>query len=221
MLIICYRIEELVTLHYGNFSILGEQVKELAWRTGCSNWVASQTLQGQLFLDEIRREHPGWSTTHKQELGLFLLECMLHNAASMWSKEHQRCSQALQPTKVTTPEHPFMMTILGSPDAEILKVSEQVYKEECAVTPNTLPHRQQDEYMRELCQVLTKCMARAGLQVKSRLARPIARGRRGSHSLSVSWASSPSAGTLGDRGSQVTKRRHPCRTIRVEKTFPF
>ena len=58
MLIVYYRIEELVTLHYGNFSILGEQAREFAQRTNCSNQ------------------------------GLFLLEHMLHNVATMQRKEH-------------------------------------------------------------------------------------------------------------------------------------
>ena len=50
MLIICYRMEELVILHKGNFSILGEWVREFAQRTCCSNWVGDQTLWSQLFL---------------------------------------------------------------------------------------------------------------------------------------------------------------------------
>ena len=44
MLIVCYRMEELVTLHYGNFSILGEWVREFTQSTSCSNWVANQNL---------------------------------------------------------------------------------------------------------------------------------------------------------------------------------
>ena len=85
-------MEELVTLHYGNFSILGKWVREFTWRTGCSNWVGDWTLQSQLFLNKLCREHLGWNTTQKQEWGLFLLENMLHNAAAMQRKEHQICS---------------------------------------------------------------------------------------------------------------------------------
>ena len=36
-------MEELVTLQYGSFTILGEGAKEFMQRTGCSKWVANQT----------------------------------------------------------------------------------------------------------------------------------------------------------------------------------
>ena len=81
-------MEELVTLHYRNFSILGEWVREFAQRINCTNWVADQILLSQLFLNELHREHLGWSTAQKQEWGLFLLEHMLHNMAAMLRKEH-------------------------------------------------------------------------------------------------------------------------------------
>ena len=85
-------MEELVTLHYGNFSILGEQAREFTQRTSCSNQVADQTLWLQLFLNELCREYPGWSTTQNQEWGLFLLEHMLCNVSTIQRKEHQMCS---------------------------------------------------------------------------------------------------------------------------------
>ena len=44
---------ELVTFQYGNFAILGEQVKEFTQRTGCSNRVANHTLRGQLYLSNL------------------------------------------------------------------------------------------------------------------------------------------------------------------------
>ena len=47
-------MEELVILQYGSFTILGEWTKEYAQRTNCSNWVADQTLWGQLYLSELR-----------------------------------------------------------------------------------------------------------------------------------------------------------------------
>ena len=37
------------------------------------------------------------------------------------------------------PEHPSMWTLLGSPDEEILKVAEQVYRGQLAVVPSVLP----------------------------------------------------------------------------------
>ena len=80
-------MEELVNLQYGSFTTLGEQTWEFIQRTGCSNRVAKQTLQGQLYLNKLRRQHPGWNTAQCQEWGLFLLEYLLHNAASMRRKE--------------------------------------------------------------------------------------------------------------------------------------
>ena len=135
-------MEESVTLQYGNFAILGEQVKEFTQRTSCSNRVADQTLSGQLFLNELRQEHLSWSTTHKQEWGLFLLECLLHNAASMRRKGCQMHAQALQvdTAELTALEHHSIWTFLGSTDMEILKVTEQVYWGECTVVPSVLPH---------------------------------------------------------------------------------
>ena len=115
---------------YGTFAILGEQVKEYARRTGCSNWVADWTLQDQLYLSELRWEHPGWITAQKQEWGLFMLEHLLHNVASMRRKEHQRCSQALQVemAKAMVTKHPSIQTFVESPDSEILKITEKVYQ---------------------------------------------------------------------------------------------
>ena len=53
MLIIFSRMEGLVTLQYGNVTILWEWVKEFNQRTDCSNRVADQTLRGQFFLIEL------------------------------------------------------------------------------------------------------------------------------------------------------------------------
>ena len=129
MLIVFSRMEELVTLQYANFTILGERVKEFAQRTGCSNRAANWTLRGQLYLNKLRREHPGWNTAWHQEWGPFLLEHLLHNTASMRRKEHQRHSQALwaEMTEAMVPEHPSIRTLLGATDVEILKIAEQAY----------------------------------------------------------------------------------------------
>ena len=129
MHILYSRMEELVTLQYGSFRILGERTKKFAQRTGCSKRVANQTLWGQLYLSELRREHLGWNTAQCQEWGLFLLEHLFHNIAIMRWKEHerlsQRCSQAKQSemAEVTAPEHPSVRTLLGSYDTTILKVA--------------------------------------------------------------------------------------------------
>ena len=65
MFIICYRMEELVTLQYGNFLILAKQGRDYAQGTSCLNQVAKWTLHFQLFLDELGQEQLGWNTTQK------------------------------------------------------------------------------------------------------------------------------------------------------------
>ena len=55
--------------------------------------VTKWAVQSQLYLDKVRREHPGWSTTCHQEWGLFLLEHLLHKAAAMWQKEREKITQ--------------------------------------------------------------------------------------------------------------------------------
>ena len=109
-------MEELIILYYGNFAILRDRVREFAWHTGCSNCVADRTLRSQIFLNELRREHLGWTTTYRQEWGLFLLEYMLHYVASMKKKEYQRHSQRSQKgeTKEEAPEHPSVRALLGA-----------------------------------------------------------------------------------------------------------
>ena len=80
-------MEELVILKYSSFATLGKRAKYDAQLTGHSKRVTDQALCGQLYFDELRRDHLGWSTACSQELGLFLLECLLHNTAAMWQKE--------------------------------------------------------------------------------------------------------------------------------------
>ena len=97
-------------------------MRECTQRTGCLNRVVDWTLQSQLFLNELYKEHPGWASTQKQEWGLFMLECLLHNMAAMQKREHQRHSLRSEPEMAEwAPEHPSMQTLLGSPD-ELLKV---------------------------------------------------------------------------------------------------
>ena len=138
-------MEELVTLQYGSFTLLEERAKEFAQRTGCSKWVADETLWGQVYLGKLRREHPDWNTAWCQEWHPFLLESLLYNAATTRWKEHerlsQRNSQAQWPktAKVIGPEHPFTRTLLGSTNAEILKMAKQVYQEEYVLASQCAP----------------------------------------------------------------------------------
>ena len=123
-------MEELITLYYGNFTILGERVKDFVQHTGCSNCIADRTPWSQIFLDELKREHPGWITTNRQEWRLFLLEHLLHNVTSMREKEHQRCSQRQQAeeAKEAAPENPSVRTLIGAIDDAIFQVAEHVYQ---------------------------------------------------------------------------------------------
>ena len=88
------------------------------------------------------QEQPGWTTTQKQEWGLFMLEHLLHNMANMRRIEYQRHFQGseLEAAKLAS-EHPSVQTLLGSPNAEILKVAEWVYRGELAIVPSVLPHK--------------------------------------------------------------------------------
>ena len=159
-------MEELITLYYGNFAILGERARDFAGCTSCSNYIADRTLRSQFFLDKVRREHPGQTTTQMQEWGLFLFECLLHYVASMKKKEHWMCSQRSQDeeTKEAAPEHPSMRALLGATNNAIIHVAKQVYQGEWTLTPSELSHCQHGNCMRELWQELNRCRARASLQ---------------------------------------------------------
>ena len=141
-----------------------------------------------------------------------MLECLLHNMAAMHRKEHRRCSHGSEPgVAQLAPEHPSMWTLLGSPDAEILKVTEWVYREELVITPSVLPSKQPDGCMRELHQELARCMARASLKSEVGAARPSSRGQRHSYSHSISQACSPSAGPQGMEVAKWLKEDAPTR----------
>ena len=126
-------LEEMVTLQYGTFVTLSEWVKVVSLKTGCLKQVAEQALRWQVFLDELRKEHPGWRLIQHQEWRLFLLEHLFHNAATIWNKEQQqhaqRCPHSHQTAKAEemAPEQPSVRSLLGSTDEEILVIAEKVY----------------------------------------------------------------------------------------------
>ena len=93
----------MVTLQYGSFAALGEWVNVVALTTGCLKRVAEWALRGQLLLDELRREHPGWNTIQQQEWGLFRLEHLFHNATAM-QREGARVTHVKAPP-LTTNHH--------------------------------------------------------------------------------------------------------------------
>ena len=92
------------------FGILGESMGEFAQHTGCSSCVTDRTLRSHIFLNELWREHPGWTIAHRQEWGLFLLEWPLHYVAFMKKKEHWRHSQRSwgEETEEQAPDHSSM-----------------------------------------------------------------------------------------------------------------
>ena len=160
-------MEELITLHYGNFVILGKRAKEYTQRTGCFNWVADWSLKSQLFLGEMKKECLGQNTTHKQEWNLFLLEWMFHNATAMWCKECQRhpCRISLEPPD-TALEHPGVQFLVESRDANLLQLAEWIYKGKYVVVPSMFTCTQCNDLMKELCRDLSRHLTQTGLQGK-------------------------------------------------------
>ena len=172
--------------------------------------VADWILWGQLFLDELHREHFGRTTTQKQEWGLFMLEWLLHNVTAMHKTKHWRHSQGSKPeTAESAPKHPSVQTLLGSPDKEILEVAEQVYRGELALAPTVLPCQWQDWCMKELRQVLHRCMARVGLQSEIRMARSSSRSRRHLCTHSTSRGCSFSSEHRGTEAAKQLKKDAP------------
>ena len=92
---------------------------------------------------------------------------------------------------------------------------------ECVVAPSILPCRQQDECMRELHQELTKHMARASLQSKTRLARPSLRSWRHSHSHSSSQPWSPLARPWGQSWPSNQKKTPQQEDLGWEGNIPI
>ena len=127
-----------------------------------------------------------------------MLECLLHNATSMRRKECQRWSQAqwAETAKVMALKDPSIRTHLGSTYVEILKFLNK-FMGKYMVAPSVFPCQWQEECIKELCQELTQCMARAGLQNGSGPTRPTVGSGRCSHGCSSSWAWFPSAGPWG------------------------
>ena len=82
--IISYRMEELITLYYGNFAIFGERARDFTWCTGCSSHIADRTLRSQIFLNKLRIEYPGWGHCPQTRVETLLIgvpapQCRLHD----------------------------------------------------------------------------------------------------------------------------------------------
>ena len=61
-------------------------------------------------------------------------------------------------------EHPSVWTLVGSKDANLLQVAEQIYKGEYMVVPSVFTYTQCDDVMKELQRELSKHLIWAGLQ---------------------------------------------------------
>ena len=166
--------------------------KVVTLRSGCLNWVTKRTLQSQFFLNKLWWEHLGWTTSPKQEWGLFMLDHLLLNMASMQRKEHQRHSQGSHSeTSDTAPKHPSVQALLGSPDAPFLKIAEQVYRGSMWLHP--------------VFSAIYSRMSARGLQSETRSARPSSRGQR----HSIAWACYPSAAPQGTEAAKQLKEDPP------------
>ena len=75
-----------------------------------------------------------------------MLEHLLHNAAAMRRREHEKVSQRSFQVKQTEMagvmalRHPSIRTLSGSTDATILKVAEQVYQRKYVLPSSVLPY---------------------------------------------------------------------------------
>ena len=128
----------------------------------------------------MKKEHPGQDATCRQELNLFLLERMFHNATTIWHKELQRypCGIPLEPSE-TALEDPSVWTLVGSEDSDLLQIAEQIYKGGYIVAPSIFSHSQCDDLMKELSEFQTW----AGLQGERGLAKASFRTQRCSQGL--------------------------------------
>ena len=132
--------EELVTLQYGSFGTLSDQVKQLTQRTGCSKHPTEWAMRWQLYLDELDRRHPGWSLAWWQEWGLFLLEWLFSIASTMQRREQQcnrwRCPHQATATEDTAPVQPSVWILLGSMNEDIFGVAKDIYHGQYQLAPH-------------------------------------------------------------------------------------
>ena len=119
--IVYYRMEELITLHYGNFTILRERVRDFTWCTTCLTTLLIELLEPRSSLMKWVENTQGGHCLQAR-VGTLLIGCLLHNAASMRKKEHHRCSwrSHTEETEEAAPEHPSMGTIIGATDDAII-----------------------------------------------------------------------------------------------------
>ena len=191
MFIIYSMMEELVTLQYRNFIILREQAKEFAQRLfQLSCWLDPQGSTFSQWVEMRMPELDYWPKTRVRSLsvGVPAPQCSLH--------EEKRVPKVLQSTAGWDSQRnglwaalcldPFRTNRCGD-----IKDCQTSLQGECVVVPSVLPHQQQEEYIRELCQELAKCIGRAGLQSAPRPARLTSRSSGCFHGHAASKAQSP------------------------------
>ena len=108
--------------------------------------VIERTLRWQLFLDELQKEFPRWKVIWHLEWRLFLLEWLFHKVATMRKREMQqylqRCLHSHQSmtAEETAPVNPFVRSLLGSTNDEVLEVAEEVTMDDmCCAKCTPLP----------------------------------------------------------------------------------
>ena len=123
----------------------------------------------------------------------------------------------------SAPEHPSVQTLSGYPDAEILKVVEQVYRQTACSCTKCTP-LQTTGWVHEGAVSMRLVLDAHGqgwfYRVRLGQSRPTSRGQRCSHSCSISQACSPSAGPWGTEVAkwlredtptgQSESKRHSC-----------
>ena len=207
MLIIYSRMEELVTLQYGNFTMLGEWMQrnsprglavpaELPIKPSGVNFFSMQAKTRTPRLEYCPQTRVG-----SLSAGAPAPQCSFHEEkrvteGALWAPQAGDMAKLQQPLNT-----PHVWTLLGSTDVEILKDCWAGLPGGVHNGTQCAPHQWDEECISELCQELAKCMARAGLQNEPGLARPTARSRRCSHRCSASWAHPPLSWASGGRVS--------------------
>ena len=188
----------MVTLQYGAFvKWTGKYRHHYYWTLKKGSWASSSVAA---IPRQAEKGTACWKVIWWQEWGLFLLEHLFHNAATMrrreWQQHTWRCSHSHQiaTAKGMAPEHPLVRSLLGSMDDNILEIAEQVFWGQYEVALSSLLHRHQEQLMTELHDELGQCLTRAGLWEAPGIGRFLSRGRRCSHACSSSQSQLPSPG---------------------------
>ena len=122
---------------------------------------------GNFTLDELDRNHLGWSQAWQQEWGLFLLEWLFYTASTMRKREQQcfrwRCPPWATVVGDTAPVQSSVWILLGFTNEDILRVTKDIYHGQYQLALSILTHQCQDLLMQNLHSELNWRLVRAGL----------------------------------------------------------